>query len=92
VRSQEYPVVANEYRNGESQLSVLAANNRKRWRLAMRLPPVRFQELREFYDARSGATEPFYFYDLCETNQRCSGDPTGQATTGRYIVRFEGAW
>jgi phage-related protein len=92
VRSQEYPVLDNEYRNGESQRSVLATNSRKRWRLAKRLTPAQLEALRDFHEARNGPTEPFYFYDPYETNPRFSYDPTGQATQGRYTVRFEGEW
>jgi hypothetical protein len=33
VHEREYPVLDNEYRNGESQRSVQATNSRKRWRL-----------------------------------------------------------
>ncbi len=92
ARSQEYPVIENEYRNGESQRSVPANNSRKRWRLAKRLPPTPLQTLRDFYEARSGPVEPFYFYDPYETNPKFSWDPTGVATTGRYTVRFDGEW
>jgi len=92
VRSQEYPVLDNEYRNGESQRSVQVSNSRKRWRLAKRLAPAQLQVLRDFYEARRGPAEPFYFYDPWDTNPRFSYDPTGQATQGRYTVRFEGGW
>ena len=92
ARSQEYPVIENEHRNGESQRSVLVNNSRKRWRLAKRLPPTPLQALRDFYEARTGPTEPFYFYDPYETNPPFSHDPTGAASQGRYTVRFEGAW
>jgi phage-related protein len=92
VRSQEYPVTENEYRNGESQRAVVASNSRKRWRLAKRLAPAALQALRDFYDARKGAHEPFYFYDPYETSPKFSYDPTGVAIPGRYTVRFEGGW
>ncbi|HOQ47918.1 MAG TPA: hypothetical protein PK157_21595 [Bryobacteraceae bacterium] len=92
VRSQQYPAIENEYAGGESQRSVLASNSRKRWRLAKRLTPAELQALRDFYDARKGPEEPFYFYDVWETNPKFSYDPTGQATQGRYTVRFEGGW
>ena len=85
-------MVENEYRNGESQRSVLATSSRKRWRLAKRLQPVALQALRDFYDARNGATEAFYFYDPHETSPKFSHDPTGQATQGRYTVRFNCDW
>jgi hypothetical protein len=92
VHEREYPVLDNEYRNGESQRSVQATNSRKRWRLAKRLTPVQLAALRNFHDARKGPTEPFYFYDPYETSPKFSHDPTGQAVTGRYTVRFAGEW
>ncbi len=92
VHEREYPVLDNEYRNGESQRSVQATNSRKRWRLAKRLTPAQLQALRDFYDARKGPTEPFYFYDPYETSPKFSYDPTGQAVAGRYTVRFNGEW
>jgi phage-related protein len=92
VHEREYPVLDNEYRNGESQRSVQATNSRKRWRLAKRLTSAQLTALRDFYDARKGPTEPFYFYDPYETSPRFSYDPTGQAVVGRYTVRFAGPW
>ncbi len=91
-RSQAYPVADNEYRNGESQRSASVTNSRKRWRVAKRLTPDRLEELRTFYDARKGPTEPFYFYDPYETVPKFSHDPTGTALPGRYTVRFDCAW
>ena len=79
VHEREYPVIDNEYRNGESQGSVQASNSQ-------------LAALRDFYDARQGPTEPFYFYDPYETSPKFSHDPTGQATAGRYTVRFNGEW
>lgn len=92
VHEREYPALENEYRNGESQRTVQAANSRKRWRLAKRLTPAQLTALRDFHDARIGPTEPFYFYDPYETNPKFSHDPTGQAAAGRYAVRFAGEW
>ena len=92
VHEREYPVLDNEYRNGESQCSVQATNSRKRWRLAKRLTPAQLSALRDFYDARKGPTEPFYFYDPYETSPKFSHDPAGQAVAGRYKVRFNGDW
>jgi len=63
-----------------------------RWRPAKRLTPVQLAALRNFYDARKGPQEPFYFYDPWDAKPKFSYDPTGQATQGRYTVRFEGAW
>jgi hypothetical protein len=92
VHEREYPVLDNEYSNGESQRSVQATNSRKRWRLVKRLTPSQLVTLRDFYDARRGPTEPFYFYDPYETSLKFSHDPTGQAVAGRYTVRFHGEW
>jgi hypothetical protein len=92
ARTQDYPVLENEYRNGESQRSAQASNSRKRWRLSKRLPPTQVEALRTFYDARSGPVEPFYFYDPYETNPKFTSDPTGAANTGRYTVRFDCDW
>ena len=63
VHERTYPLIENEYKNGESQRSVLATNSRRRWRQAKRLAPAALLTLRNFFDARKGATEPFYFYD-----------------------------
>lgn len=87
-----YPMIESEYRNGESQRSVQAANSRKRWRMTKRLALASSQALRSFYDARRGPVEPFFFYDPFETNPRFSHDPSGAAVQGRHTVRFSGDW
>ena len=92
IDAREYPVADNEYRNGESQRSVQANNSRKRWRLTKRLTPAQLSALRDFYEARTGPAEPFYFYDPYETSPKFSHDPTGQAVAGRYTVRFASPW
>jgi hypothetical protein len=92
AHEREYPVLDNEYRNGESQRSVQATNSRKRWRLAKRLAPAQLAILHDFYEARKGPTELFYFYDPYETIPKFTHDPTGQAVPGRYTVRFGGEW
>ena len=88
VHERAYPLIENEYKNGESQRSVQATTSRKRWRLTKRLTPAVLQTLRTFYEARNGSTEPFYFYDPYDTSPKFSYDPTGVATVGRYTVRF----
>jgi len=92
VHEREYPVLDNEYRQGESQRSVQASNSRKRWRLVKQLAPAALTTLRDFYNARRGPIEPFYFYDPYETSPKFTHDPTGQATAGRYTVRFANPW
>ena len=92
VHERMYPLIENEYKNGESQRSVQATNSRRRWRLAKRLTPAALQTLRDFFDARGGTTEAFYFYDPYDTNPKFSYDSTGVVTVGRYTVRFDGDW
>jgi hypothetical protein len=92
THTREYPVFANDYRNGESQRAAQTATSRKKWTLSKRLTSAQLQMLRNFYDDRSGTLEPFYFYDPYETNPKFSYDPTGQAVTGRYTVRFNTEW
>jgi hypothetical protein len=92
IHSREYPGQVNEYRNGESQRGRLAETSTKRWRLVKRLTAAELEALRDFYNARNGPQEAFWFYDLWETAPPFSYDPTGTAVEGRYAVRFEGAW
>lgn len=92
VHERAYPLIENEYKNGESQRSVLATNSRRRWRQAKRLTPAALLALRNFFEARNGSTEPFYFYDPYDTSPKFAYDPTGVATVGRYTVRFNGDW
>ncbi len=92
VRAEVYPILANDYRNGESQRLNETTTARKRWHLAKRLTPTQLQTLREFYEARNGPVEAFYFYDPYETVPRFTSDPTGIALNGRYTVRFDSGW
>ena len=92
AHEREYPVIENEYRNGESQRAVLADGSRKSWRLAKRLTAAQLTGLRAFYQARKGAQEPFYFYDPWEAVPKFAYDPTGASRYGRYTVRFHGNW
>jgi hypothetical protein len=92
AHSHSCPVIENEYRNGESQRAALATSSGKQWRLAKRLTAAQLQSLQDFYDARQGPEEPFYFYDPYETSPRFSHDPTGHAAAGRHTVRFASAW
>jgi hypothetical protein len=77
VHERAYPLIENEYKNGESQRSVQATNSRRRWRQAKRLTPAALVAVRNFFDARNGSTESFYFYDPYDTNPKFSYDPTG---------------
>src|SRR5260370_6411557 len=79
VHERAYPLIENEYKNGESQRSVLSTNSRPRWRHAHRLTPTALVVLRNFFDARNGSTEPFYFYDPYDTTPNFSYYPTRRA-------------
>jgi len=92
THSREYPLIENEYRNGESQRALAGSTSRKRWKLTKRLSPTAIAALRAFWEARRGQTEPFYFYDPWDTSPKFSYDATGAATTGRYTVRFDCDW
>lgn len=88
--SREYAVIENEYKNGESQRSLLVSTSRKSWRMSKRLNPSVLATLRAFYDARKGSQQPFYYYDPADSG--FTHDPTGVQTLGRYTVRFDGNW
>jgi hypothetical protein len=75
-------------RNGRCR----ATNSRRWWRQAKRFTPAALGTLRNFFDARNGSAEPFYYYDPYDTSPKLSYDSTGVATVGRYIVRFNGDW
>lgn len=87
-----FPVIENEYLNGESQRGRQADTSRKRWRLSQHLSPAALDELREFYEGLNGPHEPFYFYDVWDTSPKYTYDATGTETTGRYTVRFDCDW
>ena len=87
---REYPLIENEYRDGESQRSLQAQTSRKRWTTTRRLTPAALLTLRDFFIARKGPHEPFYFYEHTETDPKYDSTPSG--STGRYTVRFEGPY
>lgn len=89
-RSNEWPIILNEYRNGECQRQILVETSRKSWAQTRRLSATQVVALRSFLDSRSGPWEAFYFYDVWETNPKFSYDASGVAETGRYVVRLEG--
>jgi len=94
--SRAYPLLLNEYRDGEAQRSLLAASSRKSWSLSKRLDATELDTLRTFVEARKGQREPFYFYEPYEpATGRAIGsnyDASGVSTQGRYVVRFTGDW
>ncbi len=48
--------------------------------------------LRNFYRARNGGTDPFWFYDYQEGPVKNNYDATGADVNGRFLVRFDGKW
>jgi hypothetical protein len=90
VHAREYAAIENDYKNGESQRSLLVATSRKRWDTSRRLTPDVLAAFLAFYEARKGSSEPFYFYDPWDA--LFAYDPTGASATGRYTVRFDCEW
>jgi hypothetical protein len=93
--SRHYTVRENQYRNGESQRFLIVGSSRKRWKLTKRLSAVALVALRDFYDARLGGMQAFYFYDPMLTDPKFSYDATGATVfgaEGRFIVHFVGNW
>jgi phage-related protein len=88
--SRAWLIRANDYRNGESQRLPMVQTSRKQWQIVKRLTPTELDTLRDFYDARGGPHEPFYFYDPWETDPKFDSTPSGGS--GRYVVRFDSPW
>jgi hypothetical protein len=84
---QTWPARVNEYRDGTTQGTAMLGNVQRSWKLTKRLGPSALSTLLAFWQAQGAGA--FWFYNPSET---LVYDPTGVATTGRYRVRFEGAW
>lgn len=87
-RSERWRALSNSYANGEHEAKELVTNSRRSWDLAASLTAAALVDLRNFYVDRNGQLKTFYFYDVNEG----AHDATGVSATGRYIVRFAGAW
>ena len=90
VHAREFELEENLYRNGESQRRLDVATSRKSWRVGKLLTVAEVLTLRDFFNARRGALESFFYYDPWDTVPQFKDNPTG--STGRYIVRFDGEW
>ncbi len=90
--SRSYPVLSNEYANGELQIALQASTSRKSWRIGFSVDAATVLSFRSFFEARKGGHQPFYFYDVWETVPKFSYDETGTDLNGRYVVRFDGPW
>jgi hypothetical protein len=81
---------ANTYQDGSSDRVALALNPRRFFRMTRRVLPADYTTLYTFYKAH--LIIPFWFYHLPETVPPFTWDSTGQATSGRYAVVFDGSW
>ncbi|MCW5983512.1 MAG: hypothetical protein KIT09_35805 [Bryobacteraceae bacterium] len=79
-------LISGPYADGRDQRQSQALSSRKAWAISKRLPYAAWLLLRDFYLARRGPSEEFYFYP-----RYADHDPAGQSITGRHIVRFAGA-
>ena len=86
--SREYVQLQTQYHDGAIQRSQLALTSRRTFALSQRLTATLAIALKAFWDNQQGGATPFAFYNLIEG----SYDPTGNATQGRYTVRFQGSW
>jgi hypothetical protein len=78
VRAAGFSILSNEYREGESQRSLLGATERLSWDLAESLTAAQLTALRTFYEAHDGPTVPFYFVEPYDALP--------------YVVRFDMPW
>ena len=90
LHSRQYNVDQTDYANGERQTRLVTTSSRKSWQLEPACSAAVLASLSDFYLARKGSLQPFYFYDL--TQGGVTHDPTGVATTGRYTVHFNGPY
>lgn len=73
---------------GESVRFPLTLQARRVFRLARRLDAIELDQLRSFLLNKKN--QPFWFYNLRETQPIGSYDPTGQNPIGRYAVVWQG--
>ena len=74
------------YVDGRYQAEVQAESSRKAWEIGKLLTFAQWLALYSFFETRNGAQKPFYWY-----SNIADYDPTGSYTTGRFLVRFDGA-
>lgn len=91
TQSRAYGMEALDYADGRRERRLLTTTSRRRWDLSKRLTAAQLATLRAFFEARGGAAETFYFYDIWDVRTAVH-DPTGAATLGRVTVRFDGAF
>lgn len=80
------------YADSNSTRRALAFNNRHIFRLARKLSFEELLELRDFYLVVARYGNPFWFYNLRETEPPGTWDPTGGDPIGRYTVVWHGGF
>jgi len=101
--SRDWTVDSNQYAGGEYQGSIPLAydpggtgltqpfqSSRRSWQLTKRLTSTDWTALLNFWKTVGGCQNEFWFYDPYETVPQFSYDASGQQTSGRYAVRFNG--
>ena len=90
----KYIAKVNDYNDGTSQRDLITFADRRAWTLQPKGQQYAMEALRVFYENVFGPMLPFYFYDFSDSSpaQQVVYDPTGNATLGRYMVRFDGPW
>ena len=63
TRKEDYPVVRNDFPSGDSVRGLLGSSTRNGWQQTRRGTADETEALRDFYEARSGPLEAFYFVD-----------------------------
>lgn len=92
-QSREYLANVNDYKDGTSQREVIVFNSRRKWSAEARpAGSTAMIALRNFYRARKGPVEAFWFYDYSEGPVKNNYDATGADENGRFLVRFDGKW
>lgn len=92
TQDREYLARINDYADATNQAGLVVFNSRKKWTLRPKVAPSAMVTLRNFYLARTGGIDPFWFYDFSESTPYGNYDDTGTDTNGRFLVRFEGSW
>jgi hypothetical protein len=82
--------LVNAYPDGSSDRFALAINVRHFFRMTRQVTAAQYTALWNFYLAHP--TDAFWFYNLRETVPPWTWDASGNQTSGRYLVVFDGSW
>jgi hypothetical protein len=83
-------IVNQSYADGSSDRAALTQNSRSFFRASTKLSAAQWLVLRNFFWGHIG--KAFYFYFGRETQPPFTVDMSGNSTTGRYTVVFDGAY